>query len=114
MCSVIAEHDHDRQHRPRLRRLLESSDDPVRIASAYVTDRELLLGTSGQEIRLVTSLVPMDIASGENVTRNAGRAHRCRGGVQVRPRTPAVPRQSVHFWRGGRSRVLGQSDRKRP
>ena len=64
MPDVIAENGHDRQHRRRLRHLLESTNDLVRIASAYVTDRELLLGVRGREIRLVTSLLPMDIASG--------------------------------------------------
>lgn len=72
MHNIIAERGHERQHRPRLRRLLESSDDPVRIASAYVTDRELLLGTSGREIRLVTSLAPMDIASGATSLQTLG------------------------------------------
>jgi hypothetical protein len=72
MHNVIPEHGHDRQHRPRLSRLLETSDEPVRIASAYVTDRELLLGSSGLEIRLVTSLVPMDIASGATSLETLG------------------------------------------
>ncbi len=72
MAKVIAEHGHDRQHRPRLCHLLKSSDDPVRIASAYVTDRELLLSTSGRNIRLVTSLAPMDIASGATSLETLG------------------------------------------
>jgi hypothetical protein len=72
MHNVIAERGQDRQHRPRLRRLLESSDDAVRIASAYVTDRDLLLGTRGREIRLVTSLVAMDIASGATSLETLG------------------------------------------
>src|SRR4051794_8645600 len=60
MPDVIAEDGRDRQHRLRLRHLLESTSDPVRIVSPYVTDRELLLGSQEREIRLVTSLFPMD------------------------------------------------------
>lgn len=35
----------------------------LRIASAYVTDRELLTGTPDRERRLLISLLPMDVAS---------------------------------------------------
>jgi hypothetical protein len=72
MPDVIAEDGRDRQHRLRLRQLLESTSDPVRVASPYVTDRELLLGARGREIRLVTSLLPMDIASGATSLETLG------------------------------------------
>jgi hypothetical protein len=72
MADLIAEDGRNRQHRLRLHRLLESANDPVRIASPYVTDRELLLGTRGREIRLVTSLSPMDIASGATSLETLG------------------------------------------
>jgi hypothetical protein len=64
MPQLLAEDGRERQHRLRLRQLLASSDGPVRIASAYVTDRELLASVRCGDIRLVTSLLPMDIASG--------------------------------------------------
>ena len=64
MPTLIAEDGELRQHRPRLRRLLEQSDGPVRIASPYVTHRELLIGAPNRDIRLLTTLLPMDIVSG--------------------------------------------------
>ena len=64
MLAVIAEIGPKRQHRQRLHHLLESTPGLVRIASPYVTDRELLLGKRGRDIRLITTLLPMDIASG--------------------------------------------------
>ena len=64
MPKLLAEEGRQRQHRLRLRQLLESADGPVRVASAYVTDRELLVGVRNRDVRLVTSLLPMDIASG--------------------------------------------------
>jgi PLD-like domain len=72
MPDVIAENGRDRQHRLRLRHLLESTNGPVQIASAYVTDRELLLGTPGREVRLVTSLLAMVIASGATSLETLG------------------------------------------
>lgn len=64
MPKLLAEDGCQRQHRLRLRRLLQSTDGPVRIASAYVTDREFLIGGGALDVRLITSLSPMDIASG--------------------------------------------------
>lgn len=53
-----------RHHRKRLMCLLEGTTGILRIASAYVTDRELLLGNTDRERRLLISLLSMDIASG--------------------------------------------------
>ena len=53
-----------RSHRDSLFRLLASTTGEIRIASAYVTDREFLLAGKGRKRKLLTSLDPMDIASG--------------------------------------------------
>jgi hypothetical protein len=53
-----------RRHRARLNDLLATTKGIVRIASAYVTDRELLSDVGGRDTRLLISLLPMDIASG--------------------------------------------------
>jgi len=52
------------EHRRRLQQLLESTDGIVRIASAYVTEKNLLIGVKNREIRLVTFMSQMDIISG--------------------------------------------------
>lgn len=63
--NVIVEHpDSSRSHRDLLRSLVASTTGEIRVASAYVTDRDLLLLGKGRKRRLVTSLLPMDIASG--------------------------------------------------
>ena len=65
MLTVIAENDGgQRQHRHRLRDLLETTNGPVRIPSAYVTDTALLTSTKNRKVQLLTSLSPMDIVSG--------------------------------------------------
>jgi hypothetical protein len=92
MPELIAEEGGQRHHRRRLRQLLEAAGGPVRIASAYVTDRELLLGVSDRDVRLVTSLLPMDITSGATSLETlralieSGVICRC---VPVRPRLHA-------------------------
>jgi hypothetical protein len=53
-----------RQHRLRFGDLLATTTGIVRIASAYVTDRELLSAVGGRETRLLISLLPLDIVSG--------------------------------------------------
>lgn len=64
MFPILAESGTPRRHRLRLEELLRSTKGPVRIASAYVTDRELLRSKSSQDIRLLTSLDLFDLASG--------------------------------------------------
>lgn len=61
---LLAEDGIHRQHRPSLRKILGTTQGLVRIASAYVTDSELLLGSQNHRIQLLTSLVRMDIVSG--------------------------------------------------
>jgi hypothetical protein len=64
MHNVIAEDGSRRQHRQRLRRLLETTPGTVRVASAYVTESELLLGVKGRDVRILTPVSTMDIVSG--------------------------------------------------
>lgn len=64
MAELVIEDGCQRCHRHRLSALLKKTQGTVRIASAYVTDRALLLGTKNRSIRLLVSLMPMDIASG--------------------------------------------------
>lgn len=65
MLEVIAEDGgSQRQHRQRLRKLLETTKGPARIASAYITDTALLSGIKSRKARLLISLLRMDIVSG--------------------------------------------------
>lgn len=65
MFDVITENEKGlRQHRTRLEDLLKTTDGLVRIASAYVTETELLAGLGAREVRLLTSLLRMDIITG--------------------------------------------------
>jgi hypothetical protein len=62
---VIAEDgSSDRKHLRALSALLETTKGTIRVASAYVTDTDLLLGANHGEVRLLISLVRMDIVSG--------------------------------------------------
>jgi len=61
MSSLIAEVG---LHRQRLRHLLATTRGVVRIASAYVTESEMLGEAGDREIRLLTTLTPMDFVSG--------------------------------------------------
>lgn len=54
----------NRKHRDGLANLLAATKGTVRIASAYVTDRYLISGLHGRKIRLLISLLPMDVATG--------------------------------------------------
>src|SRR5712692_9943239 len=60
MPKLIAERSIPRQHRQWLRHLLESTRGPIRIASAYVTDRDLLVGVKNRTIQVLTFLWPWD------------------------------------------------------
>lgn len=53
-----------RRHRKQLASLIAESTGLIRIATAYVTERQLLTTATHREVRLLTSLTPMDIASG--------------------------------------------------
>lgn len=61
MHNVIVE---EGNHRERLRHLLTTTQGLVRIASAYVTDTDLLPDARSREVRLLTALPTMDIISG--------------------------------------------------
>jgi hypothetical protein len=61
-----------RKHRPRLTDLLASTKGILRIASAYVTDRNLLIGAKDLQRRLLISLLPMDVASGATKIETLG------------------------------------------
>ena len=50
-------------HRRRFGELLAKSSSVIRIASAYVTSQELLR-VKAQKVRLLTSVLPMDVISG--------------------------------------------------
>src|SRR5271157_4257117 len=66
---LIAEDGGARKHRHWLSELLEATGDSVRVASAYVTDDDLLFGIKNRKVRLLTSLVRMDIVSGATSLR---------------------------------------------
>jgi hypothetical protein len=61
---LIAEDGNERQHREWLQQLLNTSNGPVRIASAYVTDDDLLLRSKDRTVQLFTYLNKLDVASG--------------------------------------------------
>ena len=54
----------NRRHRKHLTSLLARSTGVIRIATAYVTERQLLSTTSEREVKLLTSVTRMDVASG--------------------------------------------------
>jgi hypothetical protein len=73
MNKVILENGTAKQvHRNRLNALLASTQGTVRIAPAYVTDRDLLTRSPKRERRLLLSLMPMDIASGATSLESLG------------------------------------------
>jgi hypothetical protein len=65
MLNVIAEaKDAQGRHRRKLLDLLKGADGLVRIASAYVTDTELLSGLGTRSVHLLTSLSRLDLITG--------------------------------------------------
>ena len=54
----------DRRHKARLIELMSSTTGIIRIASAYVTERQVLTSQPERDRRLLISLLPMDVASG--------------------------------------------------
>jgi PLD-like domain len=54
----------ERSHRTTLRSLVEQAEGTVRIASAYVTDTELLSDSKGRDVRLLTYISRKDIVFG--------------------------------------------------
>ncbi len=58
----------NRLHTEILKDLANETTGEIRVASAYVTDRDLLTLVRRRKRRLLTSLVPIDIASGRPVS----------------------------------------------
>lgn len=61
MSNVITERGF---HRQRIQELLRTSEGPIRIASAYVTDTEALQVATSNNVQLLLALSTMDIVSG--------------------------------------------------
>ncbi len=62
--TILEDGTPNRRHRQHLSELLAKSDGVVRIATAYLTERQFLSTAPDREVRLLTSLTPMDVASG--------------------------------------------------
>src|ERR1700722_10573424 len=69
---ILEDGSHQRKHRPHLNGLLAATKGILRIASAYVTDRKLLIDAADRERRLLISLLPMDVASGATSIETLG------------------------------------------
>ena len=67
---VIAENGTLQLHRQRFQRLLDSTTGPLRIASAYVTDTDLLSNVADREIQLLTSIAAHDVVAGATNLRS--------------------------------------------
>ena len=61
---IIAENGTQQLHRQRFRSLLDSTTGPLRIASAYVTDTDLLLNVTDRKVQLLTSIAAHDVVAG--------------------------------------------------
>jgi hypothetical protein len=61
---VLEDGTSHRRHRQRLRELVGATSGSLRIATAYVTENELIKAAQGRETLLLISLLPMDVASG--------------------------------------------------
>lgn len=64
MIEILAEQGSDEKHYERLKKLLATADGTVRIATAYITERELLSGRPRHEVRLLVPESITDIARG--------------------------------------------------
>jgi hypothetical protein len=100
---ILEDGSSQRKHRQRLNGLLTSTKGMLRIASAYVTDRELLTGTSYRERRLLISLLPMDVASGATSVETLGAL--IKSGVNCR-RLSERPRLHAKVYVFGTSRAV--------
>ena len=114
MHKVIVEDGGQRQHRQWLRKLLETTNGPVRVASAYVTDRDLLFGAKNRKVQLLTSLLRMDVISG--ATSLEALKSLIETGVQCRclPDDPKTSCQVLHLRRRSCGRHIGEPDQKCP
>jgi hypothetical protein len=65
MFNLIAEAESaERQHRKKLQELMDQTKCILRIASAYVTDTQLLSDLKGREVHLLTYISRMDLITG--------------------------------------------------
>ena len=92
-----------RKHRQHLNELLASSNGILRVASAYVTDREFLIGPTQRERRLLISLLPLDVASGATSIEALGAL--IKSGVHCR-RLPERPRFHAKVYLFGNSQAV--------
>jgi len=99
MPRLIAEGGRDRLHRRLLRELLDDTKGQVRIASAYVTDRDLLLRANGRPTYLLTALSPMDIASGATSLESLRAIIDAGAEVRVLPERPRLHAKVYIFGR---------------
>ena len=64
MVEVLAEEGSDERHYKRLKELLRGEHGTVRIATAYITERELISGGSRHDVRLLVPDSIVDVARG--------------------------------------------------
>ena len=92
-----------RRHRKRLGELVASTKGKLRIATAYVTDRELLKGAANGETRLLISLSLLDVAAG--ATSLEALRWMLKSGVECRV-LPARPRLHAKVYIFGTSTAV--------
>jgi len=96
MSTLILENGSaQRQHRPHLIGLLNSTKGLLRVATAYLTDRDILFRNQDRERHLLVSLLPMDIASGATSLDVLGAL--IRSGVRCR-KLPDRPRMHAKVY----------------
>jgi hypothetical protein len=100
---VLEDGTPQRRHRERLRELVGSTTGSLRIATAYVTDRELAKAAAGRETFLLISLLPMDVASGATSIETLG--WMLQAGVQCRV-LPDRPRLHAKVYIFGHSNAV--------
>jgi hypothetical protein len=93
----------DRRHRKHLVSLIAESTGVIRIATAYVTERQLLATTADREVRLLTSLTPIDVASGATSLESLNAL--IKSGVKCR-QLPARPRLHAKVYIFGNSSAV--------
>lgn len=65
MSSLIVEaQSAERTHRKKLQELRDQTESILRVASAYVTDTQLLSGLNGRKVHLLTYISKMDLITG--------------------------------------------------
>lgn len=100
---ILEDGSSQRKHRQHLNNLLAATKGTLRIASAYVTDRQFLIRISDRERRLLISLSPIDIAFG--ATSIATLEALIKSGVECR-RLPERPRLHAKVYIFGNSHAV--------